>query len=221
MATRTAKPAKTTTTQPSKKETTVSKKLVKAPARQQVEEEQEESRNVIVKDLEFYWAKLNPARPVSPFGTSQWELQVRFPKKRVSEMEEYGIVKDSDEKNVMSLNLKKKAVKADGSPAAPVKVVGLTKDDEIDPRTIGNGSRGNVKLLLRPYEIKGPNGKVTKRGVQTILVGVQVTELLKYEPKGSDDFDFDEDEANAASARQAKAGKGKRQAQEDDDEIPF
>lgn len=153
-----------------------------------------ESRNAIVKDLEFFWAKL--AKPVeNQFnGDMQWELQVRFPKARVAEMEQYGSVKEvKDQKGVYQLNLRKKSVKADGSDAAAIEVVGLTKGSTVDPVKIGNGSKGNVKLLLRDFEIKNPKtGKVTKTGTSVMLAKVQVTELKEYVPQArGDDFDFE------------------------------
>jgi hypothetical protein len=194
-----------------------------------------EAQNVIVKDLEFFWAKLG--KPVDPFGTLQWEMQVRFPKKREEEMEAYGKVKPVDgEKGKLSVNLRKKALKADGSPAQQIEVVD-TKGELIDPRTIGNGSKGNVKLMLRDYEVKGPNGKVTKRGTQVMLTKVQVTELVKYEPKSTNDFDYDdtdlddeqaeaaETQAKKVASKKAPAAKGKpgrpKKVADMDDDIPF
>ena len=180
-----------------------------------------EATNVVIKDVIFYWAKLG--NPVSPFGQSQWELQIRFTKKRVKEMEQYGKVKETDEAGIFSINLKKKAELKDGSPAKPVKVVGTRKDEEIDPRTIGNGSKGNVKVMLKDYQIKGPNGRVTKEGTQVMLIAVQVTDLIVYEPKnGGDDFDYDSDEDEAPTPRKAgKPSAKKAAADEEDDDIPF
>jgi len=151
-----------------------------------------EATNAIIKNVELFWVKCNPSKPVAPFGEEQWEVQLRFPKKRVAEMEQYGKVKETDTKGVFQLNLKKKAIKKDGSPAQPIKVVGATAGSVVDPTIIGNGSTGNVKVMLKDYQIKGPNGKVTKEGTQVTLQAIQVTNLIKYEPKGGDDFDFDD-----------------------------
>jgi hypothetical protein len=149
-----------------------------------------EIRNEIIKNVKLFWAKLD--KPVDPFGTLQWELQVRFGKDRVEEMEQYGTVKPvKDEKGVFQLNLKKKAVKADGDAAVKPAVVNRA-GEAIDPKTLGNGSEGNVKVMLKDYEIKGPKGNVTKRGTSVMLSAVQVTKLIKYEPKGGVDFDFED-----------------------------
>jgi len=188
-----------------------------------------EATNAIIKNVELFWVKCNPSKPVAPFGEDQWEVQIRFPKKRVAEMEQFGKVKESDTKGVYQLNLKKKAVKKDGSPAAPIKIVGATADSVVNPLTIGNGSTGNVKVMLRDYQIKGPNGKVTKEGTQVMLSAIQVTNLIKYEPKGGDDFDFDdeggdtdEDQEEAPAPKKAAGKPGRKPAmQEMEDDIPF
>lgn len=162
------------------------------------------SRNVIIKDLEFFWAKLDPKKPVAPFGEDRWELQVRFPSKRDEEMSAYGKVKPvNDEKNKSFINLVKKAELASGEPAKPVRVVDASKEP-LDPKIIGNGSAGNVMLMLRDYEIKHPKtGKVTKSGTTSMLIAVQVTKLVKYEPKSGLDFDNEGDDNSPDNADDA------------------
>ena len=166
-------------------------------------------RNEIIKNVELHWCKLD--KPVSPFGTDQYEISVQVPKKRAAELEAYGKVKpvkDKEGKDTgkVSLNLKKKAFKKDGTEAAKVRVVDTHKN-AVDPKTIGNGSVGNVMLYLQDYQIKAPNGRVTKEGTSVMLVAVQVSELVKYEPKSANytDFDYEEGEGTAAG----------------DDDIPF
>jgi len=167
---------------------------------------QNDTRNVILKGVNLYWAKLNPEKPVSPFGTDQWEITVQAPKARAKELEQFGKVKDGFEKGTVAIGLKKKAQKKDGSPAAPVRVVDGFKNP-LDPKVIGNGSHGNVMLMLKDYEIKAPNGKVTKSGTTVTLTAVQVTTLVRYEAKNSNFIHFDEEgEGNSEVA---------------DEEIPF
>lgn len=190
-----------------------------------------EATNEIIKDVTLFWAKLG--KPVDPFGELQWEIQIRFPKKRIKEMEQYGKVKETDEAGVYSVNLKKKAIKKDGTPAMKVKLVNKS-GAEVDPGTLGNGSTGNVKVMLRDYQIKGPNGKVTKEGTQVMLVAVQVTDLIKYVPKNTNDFDYDDEEEvdddnipaknKAPAAVKGKPGRPAAKKQQDDDmddDIPF
>jgi hypothetical protein len=115
-------------------------------------------------------------------------------------------VKDKDGKDTgkVSINLKKKALKKDGTDAAKVRVVD-TKKNPIDPKTIGNGSKGNVMLFLQEYQIKAPNGKVTKEGTSVMLVAVQVTDLVKYEPKSDNytDFDYEDSEETSNEAEES------------------
>lgn len=164
------------------------------------------TRNVILKGVQLYWAKLNPEKPVEPFGEPQWEITAQAPKKREKELAELGKTKDGFEKGTVAIGFKKKANKKDGTAAAPVRVVDGMKQP-LDPKVIGNGSTGNIMLMLRDYEIKAPNGKVTKSGTTVTLTAVQVTDLVKYEPKNTNFVDFDEE------------GSGAEELAEDD--IPF
>lgn len=143
--------------------------------------------NIIIKDVQLFWAKLD--KPVSPFGVDQYELQIQGDKKREKEFEQFGKVK-SIEGGKVSVNLKKKAFKKDGSDAAKVRVVDAGKK-ELNPTLIGNGSTGNVMVYCSPYEIKLPNGKISKSGISTMLVGVQVTDLVRFERKSDNFVDFD------------------------------
>lgn len=175
---------------------------------------QNESRNVIISDVELYWTKL--AKPVANYDgdAEQWEIQARVPKKRRADLEEFGKVKEEDGGKTISKNFYKKTEKADGSPAQRVKVVDQY-GDPVDPTTIGNGTKANIRLLARPYELKNPKtGKVTKSGITCMLMAVQVTKLVKYEPKGGDfnDFEYAERPANSTG----NTNKGMK-----DEDIPF
>jgi len=135
-----------------------------------------EKRNYRIDGVELNWAKLD--KPVSPFGTLQWELQIATTDKaKAKELRENHFnVKEKDGKYVVSL--KRKAVKSDGTENTPVRVVdGSLK--EIDSRTIGNGSVGNVIVFQYPYETMG------RKGIASSLSGVQVTDLREYNPSSS------------------------------------
>jgi len=157
--------------------------------------------NIIIKNVELHWAKLD--KPVSPFGTEQYEIQIQVPKKRENELSAFGKTKETTDGKI-GINLKKKALKRDGTEAAKVKVVDNNKQP-MDPKLIGNGSFGNVMVYQSPYEIKAPNGKVTKSGISSMLVAVQVTELVKYEPKSTSfvDFDIEGDGATVAEGEES------------------
>jgi hypothetical protein len=161
-----------------------------------------QSTNTIVKGLTFYWVKLNAAKPVENYSGDgfEWAIQVRFPKEREAEIEalNMGKIKPvADNPNMLQLNLRKKATKADGSPAQPVGVVDAFKM-ALDPTIIGNGSEGNVMIMQREYEIKNPKtGRVTKSGISTTLTKVQVTKLVKFEGSNKSFIDFDEETPTA------------------------
>ena len=75
----------------------------------------------------------------------------------------------------MFLNLKRKGIKADGNPNAPVKIVD-SKLQSLDGSNIGNGSKVNVNLWQYEYEAPG------RKGVATSLTAVQVVDLVEYTP---------------------------------------
>jgi hypothetical protein len=164
-----------------------------------------QGQNEIIRDVELHWCKLD--KPVDPFGTLQWEISIQVPKKREAELAKYGKTKpvknkDGKETGNVSLNLKKKALKADGTDAAKVGVVDIHKQP-MDSKLIGNGSKGNVMVFCKPYEIKAPNGKVTKSGTSVMLTKIQVTDLVKYEPKSDNFVDFDDEGTDAPTAAYA------------------
>lgn len=157
------------------------------------------TRNEIVKNVQLDWCKLDPKKPANPFGEDRWEIRAGVPKKRKAELEKFGKVKVQED-GLITINFVKNAVKKDGSPAAAVKVVD-TKGNSIDPTTIGNGSIGNVRLMLRDWEQKGPKGNVIKRGTKVTLSAIQVTDYKKYEPKspeGMVDFEYEDSDEGAS-----------------------
>jgi hypothetical protein len=135
-----------------------------------------EKRNYRIDGVELNWAKLS--KPVSPFGTLQWELQIATADKSLADTlaKEHFNVKEKDGKFVIAL--KRKAIKADGSQNKPVNVVDAS-NKELDPTIIGNGSTGNVIVFQYPYEVSG------RKGIATTLSGVQVTNLVEYSPNTS------------------------------------
>ena len=132
-----------------------------------------EKRNYKIEGVELNWAKLD--KPVSPFGTLQWELQIATTDAAKAEelKANFFNVKEKDGKFIVSL--KRKAVKSDGSNNTPVRVVD-SKLNEINGSTIGNGSVGNVIVFQYPYETAG------RSGIASSLSGVQVTSLMEYTP---------------------------------------
>ena len=131
----------------------------------------------IIRDVNFYYAKLD--KPVSPFGTDIYDIQLRFPESRKGEMSAYGKVRQVEDGN-WAINLTRKAKNSKGQKT-PVRVVDAEKNSIKD--LIGNGSKGNVIAYTYKYDVAG------RTGFKTILIAIQVTDLIKYVPEAEVDFD--------------------------------
>jgi hypothetical protein len=191
-----------------------------------VRENDDDTRNVIIGNVELFWASLDPARPRrNPYGNEQWEIAIRFPTKYADLLEEFGKVKECEDEgyeDYSQIDFRKKSTKNDGSDAAPVKVWdgdGDIMDDE-DIVKIGNGSKGAVKLYVRTYDVKHPKSKkVLRQGVASMLTGVKVEELVEYEGRrGGGGFDFDEDDADDTPPSKPKTKKRATEVDDDDDD---
>lgn len=139
----------------------------------------------IVRDVTLNFMKVDPAKPVSPFGAMQWEAQLEGTADREEEFAYLGKVRHLDNGNV-AVNIKRKAFKADGTENAPVGLVDANKKPITVFNNLGNGSTGNVKVYRAEYEYAG------KKGVTTIMSALQITDLVIY--TGSVDFDMEGDE---------------------------
>ena len=131
----------------------------------------------VIRNVSFYYAKLD--KPVTPFGTEIYDLQVRFPKERIVEMAVYGKVREVEDGN-FAINITRKAMNAK-KQKTPVRVVDKDKNPIKD--LIGNGSTGNIIVYQYDWEVSGRTGR------KTVLIAVQVTDMIKYVPEVSIDFD--------------------------------
>ena len=146
----------------------------------------------IIDNATFFWAKLD--KPVNLFGSGDaWELQIRTDDVMVAESwtnQSLNVKsKEEDGKMICYVNLKRWAKNAQGKPYEPVKIFNAAKEEcsEIAPK-IGNGTKGKVKV----YQYEWSKG--ARKGITTIMVAVQVTELKEYTPEASVDFDVIGDE---------------------------
>ena len=140
------------------------------------------SQTVIVKGVKAYWPKL--IKPVSPFGTEQYELQVRADEKSdaAKQLKELGLKAKPQDDGVVAFNLKRRAQKRDGTPNNKPDVVDAQRRD-FDPSLIGNGTGVNVKLFTYDYDFNG------RKGTGVMLSGVQVVDLVEYKNSSEEDFD--------------------------------
>jgi len=144
----------------------------------------------ILKNVELYFAKLNPKKPNDRFDKENptWEVQIRTRSKaQAKEWKDLSInVKpDEDDAGIFyKATLKKRSKKRNGEEQNPVSLVGGDLST-IDPDKLGNGSVGNVRVYQYDYNIGG------REGIATMLMAVQVTTYKEYEPKPrEDDFEM-------------------------------
>ena len=144
----------------------------------------------ILKNVELFFAKLDPKRPNDRFDAQNptWEVQIRTKDKaQAKEWKNMNINVRPDENDdgvFYKATLKKKSKKRDGSDQNPVNLINGSLEP-IDPNILGNGSKANVRVYQYEYNVGG------KEGVATMLMAVQVTELREYTPKPrEDDFEM-------------------------------
>ena len=148
----------------------------------------------IIQNAELWYCKLDPSRPNKSLNKNQptWEVQIRTKDKAVKKLWEemdlnVKVVDDDKEGIFYRVNLKKKAFKDGGAEdAKPVRVVD-GKLNDIDPKSIGNGSIGHVRVFQHPYEFNGT------KGIASVLMAIQLVKHLVYVPKPFDD-EFEETE---------------------------
>ena len=176
----------------------------------------------ILKNCEMHWIKCDPKNPDRTFEkTGMWTVQLRTtdPEQR-KEWADNGlkpklqIHREGDEEGMPMLtpegkkqwrvNLQKRCFKRNGEAAEPVKIVN-GKLEDLDSRTVGNGSIGNIRVYQ--YD------STTKEGEKvSILMAIQVTKHVVYEPRGdAESFDFEETEVVAPQKKEAAF----------EDDVPF
>lgn len=156
----------------------------------------DKARNFKIENVVMNWARLDT--PVNPFGTEQYEVQIVVSKEQAEVLTaNHFKVKEKD--GVLSVSLKRKAKRADGSDNGKVRVVNKDLSPMENTKILGNGSVGNIVVFQMPYD-----GKFGK-GITNSLTAIQVTKLEKYEAQAAADFSVIEDEAAPAVATEAKA----------------
>jgi len=157
-------------------------------------------QTVVLKDVELFWCKLDPKRPVSPFGKPVWEAQVRTrDKKKAADMKSLGLnvkTDDDDDGIFYKVSLKRKAIfEKTGEPAQPVVVVD-SKLMPLDASSVGNGSVGNVQVVIREFSYQGVNGKSAE------LKAVQLTKHVEFKASANGLAFEDEGEMEVVSAEE-------------------
>ncbi len=136
-----------------------------------------EAREYRINGVELNWAKLS--KPVNPFGTDQWELQIATTDKAMADEwsnNHLNVKTDKLDSSKFTVSLKRKAIKANGDKNSAVRVVdaaALAMPSEKIAQ-IGNGSSGNVIVYQYPYKQAG------REGIAASLTAVQVTDFKEY-----------------------------------------
>jgi len=216
----------------------------------------------IIEGVELWWVKCDPKNPVKNPEAGKpdhWEVNLRTTDKELAMywaknnvrfkplrrkvkgddgefvMDDLGepvreLVKDDNGKPYFAVTLRKKVRKANGEDSEPVKILGGMND--LDPKTIGNKSIGNVRVFQYDYTYQG------KDGIASMLMAIQVTKLLEYKPEEGESFKSVEMEVvpaadgdttpSAKSQSKPNKGSGKAKQKEEsdfdedlDDDIPF
>jgi hypothetical protein len=133
-----------------------------------------------------YWAKVvgDPVKGYNP-GEFEWSIDVTVDANTKKQLKELGVldrVKDKADERGAFITFKRKSVKADGTPAKPIRIVD-SDGKEWDGKTkIGNGSIVNVKFAVNEIPAFGGG----KPRLKPSILAVQVWDLVPYEGKGDD-----------------------------------
>lgn len=133
----------------------------------------------IIRDVTLNYAKVYTPE-MNPFNKEEFDIQVEFTRDRIDEMKAYGKVRDLPNGN-FAININRPAVNNKGQKNS-IRVVNNEKAPITDP--IGNGSTGNLIVYSYDWSTAGRSGR------KTILIAVQVTNLIEYTPENNIDFDL-------------------------------
>jgi len=169
----------------------------------------------LIENAELWFAKVHPKRPNKKFNKDNptWEVQLRTTDvEQKKEWEALGLpvkaILPDEGEPYWKVNLKKRIIKKDGDPASPVEVVNGALQP-VDPMSIGNGSRGNVRVYQYEYDKAGGG-----TGIATVLMGIQLTKHIVYIPRAKDD-EFSETETETIDAEVEEEGEEEGVEQEE------
>jgi hypothetical protein len=149
---------------------------------------------MIIRNCELHFVKLVPGFPNAHFNkvNPTWEVQIRTTdRKQRDEWKEANLsVKAVEDEETGKIYyravLKKKSIDAKGRPAKPVEVVNGAMQP-VDPKSIGNGSIANLNIFQYEYT----SSETGKKGIASMLMGVQITKHVLYVPKERETFGTD------------------------------
>lgn len=160
----------------------------------------------LLKNVEAHWAKIGKPEKKYKSKDTQWAINAVCDIKVAKAWQKKGYAQkvrtmEIDGEDAPYIYLTKPTHRRSGEGNKPVKVFDKYGKD-IDPDTIGNGSKVNIQYRVYDWDFEGD------KGTKAELVAVQVVELIAYAGGGdSNEFDF----ADAPAAEEVFAS--------DDDEL--
>ena len=139
---------------------------------------------MIINDVELWYIRLGSPNPRFNKTNPTYEVQIRTQdKKKADELKAQGVPMKAEipEEGApfWRANIKRNKFNRDGDESKPPEVVD-GHNNQLDPYTIGSGSRGNVRVYQYPYAEGQKTGNV--------LMGVQITHLKFVKPRPREDF---------------------------------
>lgn len=162
-----------------------------------------------------YWCKLL-GDPVPNYDRDGHEWTVEFEPEDTTFLKETRLLdrlKNKYEDRAPYLNLRRKALTADGEKMEPVLVFDSNNEPWDRDTLIGNGSKVDMKLSIVDY------GRGKKAGIY--INAMRVTELVPYVRNAFAGMDNEASSESATLTKKAPARKSAPVFDDLDDEIPF
>ena len=144
----------------------------------------------VLKGKKAFWLKLSTPEKKYMSEETQWSIVLHLSDKESRTMLKKKLITKErfNDDDVPFVKVTRSTHwKKSGDEKTPVKVVDMYGQD-LDPRSVGNGSTVNVQYSVRDWDFNGQKGKSME------LVAVQVVELIEYtggtSSSGGSEFDF-------------------------------
>ena len=134
-----------------------------------------------------HWAKVvGKPQPGYDKSVLEWSMDLEISKDVKKQLAKEGLghkIKTSKDGEYEYISFKRKAVKTDGTPSKPIRIVAADGKTAWDDRKIGNGSNVNVSFVVNEVPYGGKTHK--KPGI----IAIQVLNLVPYEGGSQDEFE--------------------------------
>jgi hypothetical protein len=143
---------------------------------------------MLLNNVELMWCKVG-SNAGTKYGSEEkeWSVDCICSDKQSKDWvkSEHATKERTTEDGKKFIKLTKNCIKRDGNPAQSIKVIDKHGTD-VDPLTVGNGSKANVQYTTFEWEMAG------RSGVKAILTALQITDLIEYSGHGVSEFEIEE-----------------------------